>query len=98
MESAELDLNGKTIFVKGDVTFSTVMQILAKGEKYIVAQPSIVVDFASVGGVDSSAIALITSWVRKAKASDTNIKIVNLPSNLVVLAKTCGIHDIIPIN
>ena len=53
------------------------------------------IDFAEVGTVDSSAVALLLEWRRLAASLGKRLAFVNLPANLLALANLYGVADLI---
>jgi phospholipid transport system transporter-binding protein len=53
------------------------------------------IDFADVGMVDSSAVALLLEWRRLAASLGKRLAFVNLPANLLALANLYGVADLI---
>ena len=82
------------LLVQGGVTVDTVTALLAEGQSYLVRD--VVVDFAEVVDVDSSAISLLFEWQRLAQANRAAIAYANLPPTLISLASLYGVLDLIP--
>jgi phospholipid transport system transporter-binding protein len=55
----------------------------------------VTIDFADVGMVDSSAVALLLEWRRLAASLGKRLAYVNLPANLLALANLYGVADLI---
>lgn len=54
------------------------------------------IDLGQVSEVDTTAVSLLFEWQRQAQAKRSTITFVNLPDNLVSLAKLYGVSDLIP--
>lgn len=54
-----------------------------------------VIDFAGVTEADSAALALIFKWQRDAEKKGRKIHCVNVPANVITLAKLYGVDDLI---
>ena len=53
------------------------------------------IDFAGVTEADSAALALIFKWQRDAEKKGRKIHCVNIPANVITLAKLYGVDDLI---
>jgi phospholipid transport system transporter-binding protein len=54
------------------------------------------IDLGQVSDVDTTAVSLLFEWQRQAQAKQSTIRFVNLPDNLVSLAKLYGVSELIP--
>lgn len=89
---------GESLRLEGALDFATVPAILAESEKYAARgdlPARLTIDFAAVAGVDSSAVALLLEWRRRAAALGKTLEFVNLPPNLLALAELYGVRDLI---
>ena len=82
-------------FIEGPVTLHNVAQFLAEGATF--EGTELVVDFARVTTVDSSAVSLILEWVRRFNNSGKKISFAHLTQSLRSLAELYGVIDLIPI-
>ena len=84
--------------LEGALSFESLPGVLAESEKYA-ARPDLpdklTIDFAKVTTVDSSAVALLLEWRRQAEARSKTLEFVNLPSNLMALARLYGVAELI---
>ena len=89
---------GEVLALTGALSFETLPGVLAESEAYA-ARPDLperlTIDFSAITGVDSSAVALLLEWRRQAMARGKRLVFVNLPANLMALAKLYGVHDLI---
>jgi phospholipid transport system transporter-binding protein len=90
--------DGEVLRLTGALDFGTVSGVLAESAKF--AERSdlperLTIDFSAVTAVDSSAVALLLEWRRLALAHGKALDFVNLPPNLVALAKLYGVADLI---
>jgi phospholipid transport system transporter-binding protein len=84
--------------LEGDVTINTLHEWIAKGEEYVSQgeMPTcLILDFAGVTDFDSSTVALMLEWRRRAKALERELLYVNLPPNLFALAELYGVEEIV---
>ena len=54
-------------------------------------------DFGGVSEVDSSALALLLAWLRRAKARGTEVELRVLPGPLFALARLYGVDTLLPV-
>ena len=89
---------GDAFELEGPLSFESLPAVLAESAKYA-GRPDLperlVIDFARVTTVDSSAVALLLEWLRQAKARDKTLVFVNLPATLVALARLYGVSELI---
>lgn len=72
------------------------VDVLLAESKALQMPAELEVDLAQVAEVDTVALSLIFEWLRHAAANKANIKLVNLPANLVSLATLYGVLALIP--
>lgn len=58
--------------------------------------PEWTVDLAAVSEVDSSALALLLAWLRRAKAQGARLEVRAAPAALLTLARLYGIEGLVP--
>ena len=80
--------------LSGDVVIGTVSSILA-ASKSLNMEASTTVDFAQVKDIDTAAISLILEWQRRALKENQQLKLANLPANLLSLAQLYGVAELI---
>jgi phospholipid transport system transporter-binding protein len=82
----------------GALSFETLPGVLAQTTQFA-ARPDVpdclTIDFAEVGTVDSSAVALLLEWRRLAASLGKRLAFVNLPANLLALAHLYGVDGLI---
>lgn len=84
--------------LEGALSFESLPAVLAESEKYAARADlpdKLTIDFAKVTMVDSSAVALLLEWRRQALARAKTLEFVNLPSNLMALARLYGVAELI---
>ena len=59
--------------------------------------PALVVDLGQVEAVDSAAVSLLLSWLRRAQRDHLSLCFSNVPDNLMSLARMYGVAELIPI-
>lgn len=92
---------GDKLQVSGDVTMATVSALFKEGlnlSRNGEAAGTLVVDFAQLGTVDSSAVSLMLAWLREAQRGNTQLKFANVPENLISLANLYGVAELLNLN
>jgi len=88
----------EVLALAGPLSFESLPQVLAESDAFE-ARPSLpeklVIDFSGITEVDSSAVALLLEWRRRAHAHGKALVFVNLPANLLALAELYGVTDLI---
>ncbi|HEU4708823.1 MAG TPA: STAS domain-containing protein [Methylophilaceae bacterium] len=90
---AQIVQEGNCWRVSGPMTVEKVNALLE--ESGALAMPS-EIDLDQVSEVDTTAISMLFEWQRKAQAQNNKITFLNLPDNLVSLARLYGVSDLIP--
>ncbi len=76
------------------LTFQTARAALAQGEAAIAAGAT-VFDLAGVQTADSSGVALMLAWQRRASNAGRTLGFVNVPANLHTLAAVYGVDALL---
>ena len=89
---------GAVLPLEGELSFESLPEVLARSQAYSARADlpdSLTIDFAKVGQVDSSAVALLLEWRREAARLGKSLAFVNLPANLLALAELYGVAELI---
>jgi phospholipid transport system transporter-binding protein len=78
------------------LTFETAHAALAQGAAAIAAGET-VFDLGGIKSADSSGVALMLAWERKARAAGRQLTYVNVPANLDSLARLYGVESLLPL-
>ncbi len=79
----------------GPVTIVTASQIIDAARASWPDHGVSVVDFGGVTEADSAALALIFKWQRDAARRERVVRCINMPANVVALARLYGVDDLI---
>jgi phospholipid transport system transporter-binding protein len=96
-----IERSGGGLQVSGDVTMATVSALFNEGLKFQEsggANNNLVVDFAGLEKVDSSAVSLMLVWMREAGRNKATLHFSNVPGNLMSLAKLYGVAELLPLS
>ena len=89
---------GDVFTIEGPLSFETLPEVLAESDSYAARSDlpdRLIIDFSGVTGVDSSAVALLLEWLRRAQLRGKTLTYVNLPANLLALARLYGVAELI---
>lgn len=95
--SIEIDPSTHRFMVRGELVFNTVPGLSKEGEVLMAEENELVFDFSQVAKSDSSGLALLTSWVRAANQLNKPICFINLPKQLLAVAKACRLDQLLPL-
>lgn len=84
------------IKVSGCLDVGSVAEYKEEGIRLMEPMDEPVFDLADIEARGSAAIALLIAWQRHAANSGKEISFINPPSNLIDIAKACGVSDIVP--
>jgi phospholipid transport system transporter-binding protein len=76
------------------LTFDNAQAALDQGSAAL-ASGETVFDLGGVKSADSSALALMLAWQRRAQAQGRSLKFINVPANVDALAKLYGVDGLI---
>lgn len=85
------------LIIDGELSFATVIKLRIIGCKFIVEHKAPIFDLQYVVTKDISGLALLTAWTRFAKEIGKSIYFINLPPQLLDMAKLNGLKDLLPI-
>jgi phospholipid transport system transporter-binding protein len=77
------------------LTFASARGALEQGCAAIAAGET-VFDLAGVSAADSSGVALLLAWQRRARAANQRLSFVNVPENVQKLAALYGVDGLLP--
>jgi phospholipid transport system transporter-binding protein len=90
--------NTESLRLTGALDFETLPGVIAESEKFVARTDlpeRVRIDFSGVTNVDSSAVALLLEWRRRAHERNVALDFVKLPPNLLALAQLYGVAEII---
>ena len=89
---------GEVLQLTGALSFETLPAVLEQSAEFAARADlpqRLTIDFAGITGVDSSAVALLLEWRREAQRLGKSLAFVNLPANLLALARLYGVEELI---
>lgn len=82
-------------YLSGDLIVDCAHDVLKESQACDVKGTSLTIDFKAVTDVDTSVLALVLAWTRRAKTEFYEIQFKNIPNDLKSLATLYGIEEII---
>jgi phospholipid transport system transporter-binding protein len=84
--------------LSGALDFESLPGVIAEADRYVARgdiPDRLTIDFSDVAAVDSSAVALLLEWRRRAQERKVALHFQNLPPNLLALAELYGVKELI---
>ena len=88
--------DGDRLQISGRLTIETVTDIFDTALQPD-GEAGLVVDLGKVEAVDSAAVSLLLSWLRRAQRSQVTLCFSNVPENLLSLARLYGVAELLPL-
>jgi phospholipid transport system transporter-binding protein len=85
------------LIIDGEISFATIPKLRIIGCKFISEHQGLVFDLEQATTTDISGLALLIAWTRFAKQIGKSIQFINLPKQLLDMAKLNGLKDLLPI-
>ena len=89
--------DGDCLQISGRLTLETVTGIFDTALQPE-GEAGLVVDLGKVEAVDSAAVSLLLSWLRRAQSSQVTLRFSNVPDNLLSLARLYGVAELLPLS
>lgn len=98
-QSCSLRLDAETghIDVSGELTFTTVNELLESAPVLFAPISMLDIDLADVTRSDSAGLALLIDWMRSAKQMNKNIVFHNIPAQMLAMAHASGLDELLPL-
>ncbi|MGR9087218.1 MAG: STAS domain-containing protein [Gammaproteobacteria bacterium] len=85
-----IDKGGGHIVIDGDLTFATIDKQTLKSCSFLTAGKDLRIDLGQVASTDSAGLALMIEWLKHARTRRTQLRFLNIPPQLLTLAKLSG--------
>jgi phospholipid transport system transporter-binding protein len=86
-----------TFAIQGELTFSTVPDLLGQSKKWLAAgHEAVTINLENVAKADSAGLALMIEWLHLARTADREIHFVNIPVQLNDLIRLNGLKNTFP--
>jgi len=97
-EAGFIDRGNGSWMLEGELDFQTVPDVLDRSAPVMAGEGAIQVDLQGVTRADSAGLALLLEWLRKSKRAGRSITFVNVPGQLLSIARICGLEEILPLS
>ena len=84
--------------LQGELGFASVPSILRHAGVNMPGKKQLRVDLKGVTRSDSAGLALLVEWLRESELAGNQIEFVNVPAQLLSIARVCGLDDILSLN
>lgn len=89
--------DGDRLHISGCLTMDTVAALHAAALQPG-ADGALVIDMKKVEAVDSAAVGLMLSWLRRAQSGNVTLSFTHIPDNLLSLARLYGVAELLPLS
>lgn len=99
MSAVRLEPAGEGRFLlSGTLSFATVPAVWRESAGLFAADPPVLrIDLRGVERSDSAGLALLVEWMREARRHDREIRFVNIPAQMLAIARVSGLDQILPL-
>jgi phospholipid transport system transporter-binding protein len=98
-EASVEQLGGGRVRINGDLNFETVPRLLSSASGLFTHDETrLVVDLGGVRQTMSVGLALLVAWLRHARRADKNIAFINVPPQLLAMARASGLETILALD
>ena len=99
MARAELIDNGPgNWLLQGELGFDSVSAVLQHAGANMLVSGRLEVDLNGVSRADSAGLALLVEWLRESEKAGNEIAFINVPQQLLSIARVCGLDEILSLN
>jgi phospholipid transport system transporter-binding protein len=82
----------------GDLSFSTVPDLMKEMDIRSADRNRISIDLAGVTRSDSAGLALLIEWLRESERLGKSITFLNMPTQMQSIARICGLGEILQVD
>ena len=96
--SYQLNINSDNVLcASGRIDLTNVKEACAKGRELIDTLASVRVDLSGIEQSDTSGLAMLVDWLRKAKSQHKDIVFTKMPKLMLDLGRVYGLDSILPV-
>ena len=81
--------------LQGELDFESVPSMLQHAGARMLGNDRLEVDLRDVTRADSAGLALLVEWLRESESAGNEIVFVNVPDQLLSIARVCGLEHIL---
>jgi len=82
----------------GVLSFETVPSLWRRSEALLQGVPELKLDLKGITRTDSAGLALLVEWTRLARQRGIRISFLNIPPQVLAIARVSGLDDILPLS
>ena len=83
--------------LSGVLDLDSVPELLSAIEALTYDASAVAVDLREVERADSAGVALLVAWMRSARQAQRDIRFLNMPSQMLNIARVSGLDEILPL-
>ena len=96
MTITKVERDGEFRFhVQGDMTFSSVKNLLQRSNELFSSIEALEVDLSQVDHADSAGLALVLEWMAQAAERNARIVFTGIPESMVSIARLCHVESLL---
>ena len=84
--------------LQGKLDYVSVPSVLRHAGVDMLGKAQLTVDLNGVTRADSAGLALLVEWLRESELAGNSINFVNVPAQLLSIARVCGLEEILSLN
>ena len=81
--------------LQGELGFDSVAGVLRHSGAMMTGVARLEVDLRDVSRADSAGLALLVEWLRESEYAGNEIAFINVPDQLLSIARVCGLDEIL---
>ena len=93
--AALVDNGAGSWLLQGELDFESVPALLRHAGARMLGNDRLEVDLKAVTRADSAGLALLVEWLRESETAGNEIVFINVPPQLLSIARVCGLDEIL---
>jgi len=93
--AALVDSGAGSWLLQGELDFESVPALLRHAGARMLGKDRLEVDLKAVTRADSAGLALLVEWLRESETAGNEIVFINVPPQLLSIARVCGLDEIL---
>lgn len=93
--AALVDNGAGSWLLQGELDFESVPALLRHAGARMLGKDRLEVDLKAVTRADSAGLALLVEWLRESETAGNEIVFINVPPQLLSIARVCGLDEIL---
>ena len=93
--AALVDNGAGSWLLQGELDFESVPALLRHAGARMLGKERLEVDLKAVTRADSAGLALLVEWLRESETAGNEIVFINVPPQLLSIARVCGLDEML---